>query len=97
MVLALLERVADHGPSSLPDNRNHAVNDNPKILQFTAGNNVARLLYFFDEGRCVIICEAFIKPGGKSQHTPKAPKKTAVNVYRRYFAAKENNELEWVE
>lgn len=97
VVAALLERVALHGPQSLPDNRNHAVNASPKILQLTPGSNLARLLYFFDEGKCVILCDAFEKPGGKSQQTPRAVVKRAVGVYNEYFEQKRKSLIEWIE
>lgn len=96
-VISLLEFIAANGTKSLPDNRNHAVNSSPKILQLTAGSNTARLFYFYDEGRCIIICDAFKKAGGKSGKTPPEKIKAAVKVYEAYFEAKAKNQLEWIE
>jgi hypothetical protein len=96
VVMALIEHIAVNGTKVLPDNRNHAICAHPKILQLTAGGNLARLPYFYDEGMCIIICDAFKKKGGKSNQTAPEKIKVAVKMYERYFEAKANNQIQWI-
>lgn len=95
--LAFLERIAANGPKVLASNRNHQVNEDPKIIQFTFGGNVGRLLYFYDRDRVVVICNAFRKRGGKSGATPRDKVKDAAQAYREYFALKESGKIQLVE
>lgn len=85
--LAFLEHVAGHGPEVFADNRTHHVGEEPKIWQFDVVGKL-RLLYFYDEGKVVVLSKSFYKEGGKSGKTPKQLIKAAQLLYREYLAAK---------
>lgn len=60
-------------------------------LRTVFGNNITRLLYFFDEGKIVIITHGFIK---KTEKTPLDEIKFALEAKRSYFKRKEDAEIE---
>jgi hypothetical protein len=91
--VALLDRVAQHGTMMLPDNRNHAISDSPKILQLSAG--MARLAYFYDGRRVIVVCHAFSKRGGKAGKASKSDLRVAIDAHRAYYAAKSAGSLEF--
>ena len=93
--LALFVRVAGHerGPSILPDNRNHAISDDPKILQLSIDK--FRFAYFFDGRKIIIVCHAFGRHGGKSGKTARSDIKVARANFAAYFAAKADTTLEY--
>ncbi|MDR7006055.1 type II toxin-antitoxin system RelE/ParE family toxin [Paraburkholderia strydomiana] len=94
---AFLQKAAEYGPASLPDNRSHHVStEEPKIWQFDVTGTL-RLLWFYDEGKMVVITQSFYKAGGKKGTTPRKLVNQAQDTYRRYFEAKERGELEIVE
>lgn len=97
ITLSFLEHIAVNGTKVLASNRNHEVNDSPKIIQLTVGGNVGRLLYFYDRDRVILICGAFKKRGGKSGHTPRDLVKAAEKLYHAYFKAKVDQEVDWIE
>ena len=96
-VLAFFERIAVEaaGPSILPDNRNHAIHDDPKILQLTCGKY--RFAYFYDGPKIIIVCHAYGRHGGKSGKIAKSDIKVAVSNRDSYFAAKNRQDLEFEE
>ncbi|WP_232457886.1 type II toxin-antitoxin system RelE/ParE family toxin [Burkholderia ubonensis] len=91
--VAFLEHAARHGPEAFGENRTHHVGDDPKVWQFDVTGTL-RLLYFYDEGRVVVLTKAFYKSGGKSGKTPKALIKAAQKLYTDYMRAKQANTLE---
>jgi hypothetical protein len=91
--IGLLDHVARNGPGVLPDNRNHAICENPKIIQLSAGR--ARLAYFFDGQRLIVICHAFAKSGGKSGKTNQSDIQVAATARAAYYQAKATNTLEY--
>lgn len=97
ILLAFLGHIAANGTRVLASNRNHEVNDVPKIIQLTVGSNVGRLLYFYDRDRVIIICSAFRKRGGKSGQTPREIVKAAAKSFHAYFKAKSDDEVDWIE
>ena len=94
--LAFLEHAAKHGPEAFAENRTHNVCDDPKIWQFDVTGTL-RLLYFYDDGRMIVLTKMFYKAGGKSGKTPKAPLKAAKDAYEAYQTAKEKGALELIE
>ncbi|MFM0210421.1 type II toxin-antitoxin system RelE/ParE family toxin [Paraburkholderia sediminicola] len=94
---AFLKKAAEHGPASLPDNRSHHVStEEPKIWQFDVTGTL-RLLWFYDEGKMVVMTQSFYKPGGKKSTTPRKLVVQAQDTYRRYFEAKASGELDIVD
>jgi len=92
-LVAFMKKVAAHGPASLPDNRSHHVStEDPKIWQFDVTGTL-RLLWFYDEGRLVVVAGCFYKQGGKKKTTPRALVSQAQTTYRQYFEAKANGTL----
>ena len=93
-ILALLDQITanERGPAVLPDNRNHAVCDNPKILQLTV--HPARLLYVFDGQKVIVLCHVFEKKGGKTQKTRASDVEVAVRRLNEYRAAKAAGQIE---
>lgn len=95
--IAFLQKAAEHGPASLPDNRSHHVStEEPKIWQFDVTGTL-RLLWFYDEGKMVVMTQSFYKPGGKKSTTPRKLVVQAQDTYRRYFEAKASGELDIVD
>ncbi|OXI38822.1 hypothetical protein CFB84_27870 [Burkholderia aenigmatica] len=91
---AFLKHVSDHGPDSLPHNRSHHVStDEPKIWQFDVTGTL-RLLWFYDEGKVVVVSHCFYKQGGKKGTTPRNVVARAQDTYRKYFEAKQSGSLE---
>ncbi|MBR7956111.1 type II toxin-antitoxin system RelE/ParE family toxin [Burkholderia cenocepacia] len=93
---AFLEHVAMHGPEAFAENRTHDVCDDPKIWQFDVSGTL-RLLYFYDDGRMIVLAKMFYKAGGKSGKTPKAHINAVKEAYTEYQKAKRNGTLELVE
>ncbi|WP_211606134.1 type II toxin-antitoxin system RelE/ParE family toxin [Paraburkholderia nemoris] len=94
--LAFLEHVAKNGPEAFAENRTHHVCDDPTIWQFDVTGTL-RLLYFYEEGRMIVLAKMFYKAGGKSGKTPPATIKAAKKVYGEYQKAKKAGTLELVE
>lgn len=91
--LAFLEKVAENGPTWLPQNRSHHVcDDEPKIWQFDVTGTL-RLLWFYDEGKVVVVASCFYKEGGKKGKTPPRLVRKAQRVHQSYFDAKAKNTL----
>lgn len=80
-LLALFEQVAATGPRLLPDDVSHQIA--PDIYQFEKGR--LRVPWFYDEGRLIICCRAFVK---KTQKTPRAEWEYAKSMRARYFEEK---------
>ncbi|WP_254221735.1 type II toxin-antitoxin system RelE/ParE family toxin [Burkholderia multivorans] len=93
---AFLEHVAMHGPEAFAENRTHDVCNDPKIWQFDVSGTL-RLLYFYDDGRMIVLAKLFYKAGGKSGKTPKAHINAVKEAYKEYQEAKKNGTLELVE
>jgi hypothetical protein len=94
--LAFLEHVAKNGPEAFAENRTHDVCDDPKIWQFDVTGTL-RLLYFYDDGRMIVLAKMFYKSGGKSGKTPKTHINAAKDAYAEYQKAKNGGTLELVE
>lgn len=91
--LAFLAKVAEHGPMSLPENRSHHVStDEPKIWQFDVTGTL-RLLWFYDEGKVVVVSHCFYKAGGKKNTTPRKLVAQAQAAHQEYFGAKATGSL----
>jgi len=54
-------------------------------IRVSAGNNIFRLLSFFDNSKLIIACHGFVK---KAQKTPKKEIKVAENRKKDYFRRK---------
>lgn len=74
------------GPRVLNEKICHTIDKKHGIWQFSKGR--IRLLWFYDEGRCIICTHAFLK---KSQKTPKATIAKAVKLQEQYHEAKAKN------
>lgn len=74
------------GPRVLNDKICHIINKKHGIWQISKGR--VRLLWFYDEGRCIICTHAFLK---KSQKTPKATIDKVINLQEQYHEAKAAN------
>ena len=94
-IAAFLDRISAEGTSWLPDNRNHEINSEPKILQFTVGKY--RLPYFFDGKGIIIIVHTYKKRGGSRNQIRRSDKQIAINGYRDYHEAKESDSIEYIE
>ena len=57
-------------------------------LRIKTGSNISRVLYFFFEGRRVILTNGFVK---KADRTPQAELNTAIERKARYFAEQESH------
>lgn len=80
-LLALLEKLAQHGIRILNTDLCHEADSNNKIFEFIKGD--IRLLWFYGAGNKIIICShAFIK---KRQKTPEAEKNRAIAIKDRYM------------
>lgn len=84
-MLTRLDAIADAGPPMNVELCHHVAS---KIWQLTVGD--LRLLWFYDEGRCIIASHGFVK---RSNKTPESEKRLAQNCMSRYFEAKKNNTL----
>lgn len=82
----LLERVSDHGP---PRKTTISHQISGPIWEFIRGR--IRLLWFYDEGKTIILSQAFVK---KSQKTPRSEIDRALAAYGRYQKAKARGDLE---
>jgi hypothetical protein len=93
-LLALIEAAAEHpeGPKSLGNALCHYVSNphEPKIYEFIKGR--LRLLWFYGEGRRVIICaHGFFKA---SKKTPRCEVERALEIREQYLEAHNNNNIE---
>ncbi|WP_321914784.1 type II toxin-antitoxin system RelE/ParE family toxin [Paraburkholderia sp. J11-2] len=93
--LAFLEHAAKNGPEAFAENRTHHVGDNPKVWQFDVTGTL-RLLYFYDDGRMIVLTKTFYKSGGKSGKTSKSLIKAAQKTYADYLKAKRDGTLEFI-
>lgn len=55
-------------------------------LRTIQGNEIVRVLYFFDKNRLIIVTNGFVK---KKQKTPRSEIELAKNRRREYYARKE--------
>jgi phage-related protein len=94
--VAFLEHAAKHGPEAFAENRTHHVGEHPKVWQFDVTGTL-RLLYFYDEGRLIVLTKTFYKSGGKSGKTPKALIKAAQKIHSDYVEAKRKGTLEIID
>lgn len=85
-LLALLTHVARSGPMLLPDDICHQIA--PDIFQLEKGR--LRVSWFYDEGKMIICCRAFIK---KTQKTPRPELDYAKALRTRYFAEKKRRTI----
>ena len=87
-LFVLLDNIAkqQEGPKVLNDSICHVIDRDHGIWQFSKGR--IRLLWFYDEGRCIICTQAFLK---KSQTTPKDIIKKAIRLRTDYFTVKGEN------
>lgn len=91
-ILQLLEHISRNGPRNLPDSLSHYVDKKEHIWQFTKGK--LRVLWFYDEGQLIVCSHGFIK---KTQATPASEKGKAIDLKAQYFAAKNAEQLEFIE
>ncbi|MCM2537733.1 type II toxin-antitoxin system RelE/ParE family toxin [Burkholderia glumae] len=94
--MAFLEHAATHGPEAFAENRTHNVCNDPKIWQFDVTGTL-RLLYFYEDGKMIVLTKMFYKAGGKSGKTPPALIKAAKLIYGDYQNAKLHGTLELIE
>lgn len=85
-LLALFDKVAHHGPRSIPQDRNHQLEQ--KIWQFRVDH--LRVIYFYDEGMVVVCAHLY---GKKRQKAPPGEIAAARVVREQYFAAKGSGAL----
>lgn len=83
----LLTLVALQGPQHLSKEMCHNIAD--EIYQFKKGS--IRVAWFYDAGKMVICCHAFVK---KSQKTPKETIELSIESLRCYRLAKARNAIE---
>ncbi len=95
-MVALLDHVAraPQGPRCLPNNRNHAICADPKILQMSFGGT-QRLAYFYDEQKLIIVAHLYKKSGGSGK-VKSSDLNVAVRRHRAYFDAKATGKLEFL-
>ena len=89
-LIALLDKVAQHGPQSVKSDRNHLVDPASKLWQFRVDH--IRVLYFYDEGFVVVCAHLY---GKKSQKAPPGEIAAARKVRDAYFAAKAGKKLKF--
>jgi phage-related protein len=88
-MLARLAEMAETGP---PRNAKISHQIEPDLWQTELGR--VRILWFYDEGRLVVLSHGFVK---KSQRTPEAEKGIARDCLRRYREAKAQRGLRILE
>ena len=88
-MLARLAEVAQNGP---PRNTKICHQIETDIWQLELGR--IRILWFYDQGRVVILSHGFLK---QTQKTPEAEKQVARETLRRYREAKSRNQLRILE
>lgn len=95
-LLSLLDTVSKdlRGPTLLPVEKSHFVDQDNKIYEFVSGD--IRLLWFYSkkESRVIICTCAFIKKGQKIE---KKVKKSAVNAMKKYLADCASGNLHYTE
>jgi len=91
-LLAYLDRVA-HTPLPLRDNEiTHIIDREWRIWQTTRGG--VRVLWFYDEGRLMILSHGFEK---RTTKTPPAEIERAQRSAKTYFEAKKQRKLRFLE
>lgn len=85
---ALLERMVEHGPTVIPESRNHQVDAKHKLFQLRVDQ--LRVIWFYDVGRVVVCAHSYRK---KTQRAPRGEVKAACRVREEYFLAKEQRRL----
>ncbi len=60
-------------------------------IRTIVGNDIVRIMYFFDKGKVIIATNGFIK---KKQKTPKSEIEKAKQIRKDYFYRKENGTYE---
>jgi phage-related protein len=88
-MIARLQNMAEEGPP-LNTSICHQIEDG--IWQVEAGR--IRVLWFYDEGRMIVLSHGFIKA---TQKTPEQEKRTARENLRRYKDAKRRNTIRVLE
>ena len=82
--LHLLEEYGDRAREPL----SKSLGDGIFELRSIEGNNIVRILYFFDKGRIIIATNGFVK---KTQKTPKSEMELAAKRRKIYFSRKEQS------
>ncbi len=85
-MIRMLQMLQNNGPD-LRMPYSEELEDGIFELRAIFGSNISRLLYFYDEGKIVILTNGFIK---KTQKTPKNEIKLAKKYMNDYFSRKEN-------
>lgn len=84
-MIRTLELLQKNGPE-LREPYSKELEDGIFELRAKFGTNISRLLYFFDEGKLVLLTNGFVK---KAQKTPKQEIKIAKTYRADYYARKE--------
>lgn len=84
-MIRTLELLQKNGPE-LREPYSKELEDGIFELRAKFGTNISRLLYFFDEGKLVLLTNGFVK---KTQKTPKQEIKIAKTYRADYYARKE--------
>ncbi len=83
-MVRLLELLQKNGPA-LREPYSKELGDGIFELRARVGSDISRLLYFYDEGKLVLLTNGFIK---KTQKTPKNQIELAKKYRADYFAGK---------
>ena len=84
-MIRTLELLQKNGPV-LREPHSKELEDGIFELRAKFGSNISRLLYFYDEGRLVLLTNGFVK---KTQKTPKQEINLAKTYRADYYARKE--------
>lgn len=87
-MLQVLDYVAANGPRQLSDSLSHYIDQQERIFEFIKGK--LRIVWFYDDGKCVICTHGFVKD---SQKTRQSDKTLAIKARKQYFKAKEARAL----
>lgn len=86
-LLALFEYVSREGPLQLSDDKSKFLRNG--IREFRAKS--LRVLWFYDDNKVVVCSHAFAK---STQKTPPGELEKAEACKKRYFEARDNNDIE---
>ena len=84
-MIRTLEMLQKNGPE-LREPQSKELEDGIFELRARFGNNISRLLYFFDDEKLVLLTNGFVK---KTQKTPKKELELAKSYRKDYYARKE--------
>lgn len=88
--VALFDRMATRGPTSIPTDRNHQIDSNAKLFQVRV--NQLRIVWFYDEGQIVICAHCYRK---KTNRVPKKDLQAARRAREAYWIAKNQHHLQF--